>query len=67
MEDDLNMGMEHCQNESDISEDSSTHRKTYPNVTLSTTNPIWTGLGLNLGLHGETPVTNHLNHGTTIV
>jgi len=26
------------------------------NATLSTTNPMWTGLGLNLGLDGERPV-----------
>jgi hypothetical protein len=27
----------------------------YPSATLSTTNPTWTDLGLNLGLHGKLP------------
>jgi hypothetical protein len=43
----------------------STQRKTSPIATLSTTNPRWTGLGLNLVLHGDRLVTDHLNHGKT--
>jgi hypothetical protein len=30
---------------------------------LPTTNPTWTGQGANLGLHGDRPATNHMNHG----
>jgi hypothetical protein len=32
-------------------------------ATWSTTNPIWTDLGTNLGLHGERPVINCPSHG----
>jgi hypothetical protein len=28
------------------------------NATLSTTNPMWTGLGLNLGLDGESGMSH---------
>jgi hypothetical protein len=31
---------------------------------LSTTNLTWTNLWMNMGLHNERPVTNHLIHGT---
>jgi hypothetical protein len=34
-----------------------------PSGTSSTTNPTWTNLGSNLGLHGERPATNRLSHG----
>jgi len=34
--------------------------KTCTSATLSTKNPIQTGLGLTLSLHGERPVTIHL-------
>jgi hypothetical protein len=37
-------------------------RKTCLIATLSITNPTWSTLALNLGLHGDTPVANHLNH-----
>jgi hypothetical protein len=30
---------------------------------LSTSNPTWTKLGMNLGLCGEMPATNRLSHG----
>jgi len=30
---------------------------------LSTADPTWAGLGLNVGLHCEGHVTNHLSHG----
>jgi hypothetical protein len=36
-----------------------TQRKTCPSATLSTTNPTWTGLGLNLGLYGGKLVAEH--------
>ena len=35
--------------------------KTCPTATLFTTNPTWTGLGLNLVLHGQRPTTNLLS------
>jgi hypothetical protein len=38
--------------------------KTCPSATLSTTNPMQTDLGTNLGLHSERPATNHLRNGT---
>jgi hypothetical protein len=41
----------------------STRGKTCPSATLSTTNPIWTDLGLNPGLRGDRPATNGLSHG----
>ena len=41
----------------------STRRKTYYSVTLSATNPTWTGLGSNPGFHGERSATNQLSHG----
>jgi len=34
--------------------------------TLSTTYPVWKGLGSNPGLRGESLVTNRLRYGTTI-
>jgi hypothetical protein len=44
-----------------------TQRKTSPSATLPTTNPIWAALGINLGLCGEKPVTNHLSYGTALI
>jgi len=41
----------------------STQRNTCCSITLSTTNPTWAGLGLNLDLCGEKLGTNCLNHG----
>jgi hypothetical protein len=41
-----------------------TRRKTYPNATFPTTNPIWTDSGANPVLSVERPTTNHLSHGT---
>jgi hypothetical protein len=35
--------------------------KTCPNVTFSTTNPTWTGMGLNLGLCGKRLESTHLS------
>jgi hypothetical protein len=46
-------------------ENSSTQRKICSTATLSTTNPSWTGLRLNLGLCGERPTPVSLSHGTT--
>jgi len=39
---------------------------TCPSATLSTTNPTWTGMGLNLVL-SEKPATNHLCNGTDFI
>jgi hypothetical protein len=36
--------------------------KIYLSATVFTTNPAWTALGANPGLHGERPATNHLIH-----
>ena len=44
----------------------STQRKTYHSVTSPTTSPPWTGLRLNLVLHGARMVTNCLSHDTAI-
>jgi hypothetical protein len=44
----------------------STGRTTCPNTTLSTTNPKWTGLGLNLVLCGERQESNQLNDGMDV-
>jgi hypothetical protein len=38
--------------------------KTCPSATLSTTNPTWADLGLNLGRRGWKPATNSLSYGT---
>jgi len=46
-----------------LGENQSTHRKTCPSATLSTTNPACTGLGLNPGLHSDR-LAIHLTHGT---
>jgi hypothetical protein len=43
----------------DCSENLCTQRKTCPSAILSTTNPTWTGLGLNLGLCGGKLVAKH--------
>jgi hypothetical protein len=39
-----------------------TQIKLLSSATLSTINPIKTGMGSNLSLCGERPVTNHLSH-----
>ena len=39
-------------------------RKLCPSTNLSTTNPTWTVLSLNLGHHSERLVRTHLSHGT---
>jgi hypothetical protein len=41
-----------------------TRRKTCPSATLSTTNPILTGLGLNPGHSGHWPTNNRVTHDT---
>ena len=38
--------------------------QTLVNANLSTANPIWTGLGSNLGLRGYRLEADCLNHGT---
>jgi len=43
----------------------SAQRTPCPSVTSSTTTLTSTGLGLNQGLRGERPVTDHLRHSTT--
>jgi hypothetical protein len=35
-----------------------------PSATISTTNPSWTAVGANPGLHGEKPVTNRKSYST---
>jgi hypothetical protein len=47
-------------------ENQRTRGKTCPSATLSTTNPTWTDLGSNPGLHGGRPVANFLSHGTPL-
>ena len=47
-----------------IGEYCSMWRRTCLGVTLSTTKPTWTDLGLNLGFCGESLVNNCLSHGT---
>jgi len=39
----------------------------YPSATLSTTNPTWTGLGLNWGIHGERSATSCLSHDVAVL
>jgi len=39
-----------------------TQTKTWPSAILSSTNPIWTGLQVNLGTFGETSRTNSHSH-----
>jgi hypothetical protein len=39
--------------------------KACPSANLSTTNPTWTGVGLNPCLRGEMPATTRLSHITT--
>jgi hypothetical protein len=53
------MSMKHCWNYTDR-KNLRTQRKTCPSVTLPTTNPTMTGLGLNLGF--QRPATNCLSH-----
>jgi hypothetical protein len=48
-------------------ENRTTWRKTWPSVTLSTTNPTRTDPGSNPGLRVEGPGTNRLNHGTALL
>jgi hypothetical protein len=43
-----------------------TLRKPCPRTLLSTTNPTWIGLGLNLWLGIETLVANLVSHGTAL-
>jgi len=43
-----------------------TQRKTWPSATLSTTNPIRTGLQVNLGICGERSRTNGQSHLSTV-
>jgi hypothetical protein len=43
-----------------------TWRKTYPSVTMSTTNRTWTDPGMNLDLFNHRLVTNRLSHSTQV-
>jgi len=43
-----------------------THSKTWPSATLSTTNPIQTGLQVNPGISGERSRTNIQSHLPTV-
>jgi hypothetical protein len=38
--------------------------KIYPSATLSTTDPIWSGLGANPGRRSGKPATNRMSYGT---
>jgi hypothetical protein len=40
-----------------------TQRKICPSATLSTTDPTWIDMGVNLGFWGERPAITCLNHG----
>ena len=42
-------------------------QNTSPPPTTPLTNPTWTALELNPGLHSGTPVNNHLSYGTIVV
>jgi hypothetical protein len=44
-----------------------TRRKICPSATLFSTNSIFTDPGANLGIRGEKPATNRLDHGTAII
>jgi hypothetical protein len=44
-----------------------TWRKICPCVTLSTTNPTWTGLGANQDLCSEKVATNRLGYGAKLL
>jgi hypothetical protein len=44
-------------------EDRKTRRKLCPSAALSTTNPTWTDLGMNPGIHCDRLATNCLSHG----
>ena len=39
---------------------------TCPSISLSTANPTWTGLGLNIGLCGKRLESNQLSNGMDI-
>ena len=59
------MSIEHRWNETDRKRPEAMEEKeTHHIVTLSTTIPTKKGLVMNLGLRGERPGTNSLNHGT---
>ena len=47
-------------------EDRSTRKKIDPNATVFTSNSIFTGLGWNPGLRGESLATNRVSRGTAI-
>jgi len=44
----------------------SVHWKSCPSASLSTTNPMWTALQVNLGVCGDKPVTNWLSYGLVL-
>jgi len=53
------MSKEHCWHDFEQGK-GEVPRESCPNATVSTINPIRTGLGLNSGLRGERPTINHL-------
>jgi hypothetical protein len=59
------MSMKHQWDDTD-GENWSIQREMCPSTSLSTTNSIWIGLGLNPGLCSEELVTNHLGSGTAL-
>ena len=54
--------MKHWWNDRDRVKPKYSNIKTCPDVSLSATNPTWTGLHLNPSLHGARPATNRLSH-----
>jgi DNA-binding protein H-NS len=57
------MSMEHQWNDTDRVQSNNSEKEKCPSVTLSTTNPTWTGQGVNPGLHGERPEPNCFSYG----
>jgi membrane-bound lytic murein transglycosylase MltF len=56
--------MEQRWNDIDRGKQKDYEKKTCPSAALSTTNPTWTDLGVNLEVCGEKPATNRLRYGT---
>jgi hypothetical protein len=50
---DERMNMEHWWNDTDGGKTEISRKENCPSATLSTINPIWTGMGLNLGLRAR--------------
>jgi len=57
------MTVKHRWNDKDRGKLKRLKKKPCPAANLSTTNPTWTGPGLNTGLQSDRSVTNCLSHG----